>query len=438
MKLLYQHSRVSEKDINTTAQSLIPYSEYLKQVVENGGYEHHESSINLPSDEALLDNVREMMEKKSVGKVKYFIVVGIGGPNLGTKAIYDALLGHFNILEPERFPKMIFFDTTHDLFAKHFTKFVNNQLNSKEDFFVSIVSKSGGTTETTANAEFVFNALQQKFSDATDRFVLITDENSKLWKLGEELGIDVLSIPEKVGGRFSVFSAMGLFPLTTCGIDIEKLWQGAINMRDKCIGREIPENPALISAILLFLNNKKGYTTNDNFIFEPELESVGKWYRQLIGESIGKEKDEGGNGVHAGITPTISIGSTDLHSVGQLYLGGPNDKFTTFMWARNTNDDDNSYTLNSETFTELVPGISGKTFTDIKNAILEGTKIAYQKQEIPFMEVILDDISEYSLGQFLQFKMIEMMYLGKLFNVNTFDQPHVELYKTETKRILNS
>ena len=435
MKLLYQHSRVKEKDINTTAQSLLPYSDHLEQVEKSGVYEHDESSINLPSDKALFENVQEMAEKKSIGKIKYFIVVGVGGSNLGTKAIYDALLGYFDILEPERFPKMLFFDTTHVLFAKHFTQFVDTQLNSEEDFFVSVISKSGGTTETITNAEFIFKTLQQKFSNAKDRFTLITNKDSKLWKRGEKLGIDVLPVPEKVGGRFSVFSAVGLFPLMACGLDIEKLRQGAINMRNKCIGKEVSENPALISAALLFLSKKGGYTINDNFIFEPELESVGKWYRQLMGESIGKEKDVDGNVVHAGITPTVSIGSSDLHSVVQLYLGGSHDKFTTFIWAEQTVKD---AVLDSKTFVPLVPSIEGKNLTDIKQAIFEGVKAAYQKQEIPLMEVIFDDISEYSLGEFMQFKMIEMMYLGKLFNVNPFNQPHVELYKTETKRILSS
>ena len=179
---------------------------------------------------------------------------------------------------------------------------------------------------------------------------------------------------------------------------------------------------------------QQGYVINDNFFFHPELESVGKWYRQLMGESIGKEHSLDGNVVHTGITPTVSLGSTDLHSVGQLYLGGPKDKLTTFVAAPNTLV--RVTVPEHRIFPDLVPMIDGKTAENVMDAILEGVKVAYQKAELPYMQVTLDAINEESLGAFLQFKMLEMMYLGVLLNVNSFDQPNVEAYKVETKRIL--
>ena len=207
-------------------------------------------------------------------------------------------------------------------------------------------------------------------------------------------------------------------------------------MRNICIENDLDQNPALIPATLLFLNLKAQKTINDNFFFAPQLESLGKWYRQLMGESIGKENDIDGKTIRSGINPTVSIGSTDLHSMGQLYLGGPADKFTTFIWARNHED---AVSLpKNPLMPELVPNLHGKSAQQIMEAILEGTKTAYSKQEIPYMEIVLAEISAYTLGEFLQFKMIEMMYLGKLMNVNTFDQPNVELYKQETKKILSS
>jgi glucose-6-phosphate isomerase len=152
-----------------------------------------------------------------------------------------------------------------------------------------------------------------------------------------------------------------------------------------------------------------------------------------MGESIGKERSLQGDVVHAGITPTVSLGSTDLHSVEQLYLGGPKDKITTFISSKkvvavNVPDE--------RTFPELVTMIAGKSAETIMTAILEGVKIAHQKADLPFMEVVLDGIDEYSLGAYMQFKMLEMMYLGQLLNVNSFDQPNVESYKVETKQIL--
>jgi glucose-6-phosphate isomerase len=212
------------------------------------------------------------------------------------------------------------------------------------------------------------------------------------------------------------------------------LVEGASQIRTVCTNENIEENPALLSAATIFYHQKKGKNINDTFIFHPELESVGKWYRQLMGESLGKEHDLQGNVIHAGVTPTVSVGSTDLHSVGQLYLGGPRDKITTFVYTEDTTQ---TVRIPDTLEFPLVEGISGKNDSDIMKAICEGTKIAYKNQGLPFMEVILEKISEKELGAFLQFKMIEMMYLGQLLNVNAFDQPHVELYKVETKRILN-
>ena len=274
--------------------------------------------------------------------------------------------------------------------------------------------------------------LTERFGTATDRFVAITDESSRLWDEAIAQSIAVLPIPATVGGRYSVLSAVGLFPLATVGIDVVQLLQGARELLDHCLEEH---SYAAESAAVLALQLKQGFAINDNFLFHPELESLGRWYRQLMGESIGKEHDVRGEVVHTGITPTVSLGSTDLHSVGQLYLGGPKDKLTTFVSALPSG----GLGLPQERlFPQLLPMLNGKTAEDIMHAILEGTKIAYQKAGLPYMEVVLDAIDERSLGAFLQFKMLEMMYLGTLLNVNSFDQPNVEAYKIETKRLLET
>lgn len=274
-------------------------------------------------------------------------------------------------------------------------------------------------------------ALKEKFSAVTDRVVAITDEGSALWEQAGALGIARLAIPKPVGGRYSVLSHVGLFPLATVGVDIAALREGATAVRDMCLAADT--NPAATSAALLAYFRTQGKTINDNFFFHPELESLGKWYRQLMGESIGKAASLSGEEVHTGITPTVSLGSTDLHSVGQLYLGGPRDKFTTFVYTEQTAD---IAAPTGRILPELIPAITGKSAKTILEAILSGTKIAYQKAELPFMEVVLPRIDEQAIGAFLQFKMIEMMYLGHLLNVNPFDQPSVEAYKVETKKIL--
>jgi glucose-6-phosphate isomerase len=219
-------------------------------------------------------------------------------------------------------------------------------------------------------------------------------------------------------------------------IDIDQLIAGAQDMRKRCLNLTINENPAVMSAIHIYHHWKNTIKIHDLFLFSSDLESIGKWYRQLMGESIGKEFDNNQQQLFAGITPTISIGSTDLHSMAQLYLGGPYDKFTTFV---RINEARTHLLIPDETETaNLVQGINGKSVDYIMKAILSGTQTAFQKRERPFMEIELPDKSASSIGQFLQMKMIEIMYLGYLFNLNPFDQPNVEEYKIETKKILES
>ena len=432
----FSHQTISQTLIGTKEKDLLSYINHLNVVAQKGGYDFLESFINLPFDEELLRDVEKLKSKKVSPKLKYIINIGIGGSSLGAKAIYDALYGHFDVLEPNRFPKMIFLDTVDPEFLNNLLIFLKKKVSNPEEILVLLISKSGTNTEPLANFEIIYPTLKNKFININSRIVAITGHKSKLWDQAQEKGIEMISLPKLVGGRYSVFSAVGLFPLASAGIDIKSLVAGAQKVRALCLSGKLEENPAAASAFLLFHNFKNGKTINDNFVFHPELESLGKWYRQLMGESIGKEKDVDDNIVNIGITPTVSIGSTDLHSVGQLYLGGPKDKFTTFIYTKYSSK--KSRAPQGLFLSGLVDNISGKSASDIMDAILEGVKIAYSKRGLPFVEVVLESISEKSLGEFLQYKMMEMIFLGKLMDVNPFDQPNVESYKVETKRILAS
>ena len=424
MKFFYKNSAISDSELTQSLSKLEQYNSHLCEVIDNGGYDSVESSLNLPSDENILNEVLALTNVQKTVDLKYILVVGIGGSNLGTKAVYDALFGYYDLLEGERFPKMIFLDTQDPDVLIKVNKLIEG-LSNKEQIIVNVISKSGGTTETMANGEVIYSTLSDKFGDVSDRFVITTNSGSKMHTKALELNIDVLTIPKTVGGRYSILSSVGLFPLALMGIDIQKLRVGAVKMRKLCVNSSFASSPAAISAVLLFQNSLRGKIINDNFIFLPQLESLGKWYRQLMGESIGKDGK--------GITPTVSIGSTDLHSVGQLYLGGPKDKITTFIYDQN---DNGGVMVPSELTFGIVPTIKGKTISRIMRAIISGTKIAYEKQDLPYIELVFTGVGEEEIGSFVQFKMIEMMYLGHLFGVNAFDQPHVELYKTETKKIL--
>lgn len=430
----YTKSGITDASFEFHAKSLKPYITHLNDVAKSNTYKELECSISLPSDMGLMKDVGVAIKKLSHKKLKYIFVVGIGGSNLGTKAIYDALLGSYDAVTAERYPKMIFLDTNDPEYLTSLAAFIKT-IYSPEEIAVNILSKSGSTTEAIANAEYLLSLLVKHLGKGVkDRVVITTDVDSPLAVAAKKEQFEMLTIPRLVGGRYSVLSAVGLLPLGLCGIDIASLRTGAVNARTMSIATNVFENPAVQSATVLMHHYKEGKPIHDTFIFHPELESIGKWYRQLMGESIGKEKDITGKVVHAGMTPRSSIGSTDLHSVGQLYLGGPKDKITTFVRAETKKE--GPIVPDERMFPALVPQITGKSMKRIMGAIHEGVKIAYTKNELPFMEVVLKGITPYALGGFLQFKMIEMMYLGTLMEVNAFDQPNVESYKKETKRIL--
>lgn len=432
MELRLDHTRITSAELGRHTKRLTPYLGELRKIVKSESYDAPESSIVLPSDISLIDETIKLAKELAGKKLKTLIVVGIGGSNLGTKAVYDALRGFDDGLNPDRGPKCVFADTVHPEFLASLEDHLKT-LKSADEVLVNIVSKSGGTTETVADAEIITDILVKKFGlqKTKSRFVVTTDVGSKLWLLAEAEGIARLGIPSTVGGRYSVLSAVGLFPLAVLGFDVRALSKGATAMRDLCLSAN---GPAIRSAAGAFHLLQKGKTIHDTFVFHPELESLGKWVRQLVGESLGKEKNLDGDTVRTGMTPTVSVGSTDLHSVGQLYLGGPRDKFTTFVWAKHPRRD---VRIQKKAMWPLVKGVHGKRGSEILSAIRQGVAAAYDNQKLPFSEISFDTISESEIGAFMQFKMMETMLIGKLLHVNTFDQPNVELYKIETKRILH-
>ena len=408
---------------------LAPYIETLKSVAEMGDYSVPESSINLPTDEAIIEAVEKLIEEKVTETLRYVFLIGIGGSNLGTKAIYDALPK-----ETCNDRTLICIDTVTDSKLDEVQGIIS-AVESPDELLIISVSKSGGTTETIANTEIVLAmALEKWGSDSTNRVVVITDEGSAFHNEASSKNISVLTMPIAIGGRYSVFTAVGLFPLAALGVSITELLDGAQTMVSSCLSTDIMSNPAAQSALVAYQSYQHGQIVHDTFVFTPELESLGKWYRQLIGESLGKTVTGEGDTARVGFVPTVSVGSTDLHSVGQLYLGGPARTLTTFVYASTKSNV--HITPTERKFPTMAPMVTGKTTTEIMEAILSGAKTAYNNQSLPFMEITFDGITPYELGAFMQFKMIEMMYLGRLFGVNAYNQPAVELYKIETKKIL--
>ena len=401
----YDNSLISKTKILSTAKRL--NSEIRKIKNDETSFAH------LPVDEKILHVVGAAIALKKRLRPQLIVVVGIGGSNLGTMAVQEAILG--------RAKGILYADTVDPDALQVIIEEMQNHLRQGQQVILNVVSKSGSTTETIANFEVLLNVLKRHRKDAEKYVVATTDKHSKLWNIAVRNNFSVLEIPEKVGGRYSVFSPVSLFPLGMIGINLKELLDGAAWMMEKCLSDK--NNPAAIGASILYNSKKSIY---DTFLFAKDLESLGKWHRQLLAESCGK------NG--KGITPTVSIGSTDLHSMAQLYLDGPKDKLTNFVFTHFNN------TIKVPYYPEygaLVPDLQKKELNHIMHAILHGVKIAYKKAKRPFTETKLDGKNEKAIGAFMQLKMMETVLLAKLLGVNPFDQPAVESYKKETKRILH-
>lgn len=430
MKFGFSNARTTEG--TQPLSTLEEYRTKLRDVVQSGKYEEPESVINLPGD---ADLRRETMERARVeqGRLSYIVVVGIGGSNAGTRAIYNALGGHYGEYDAPT-PHMLFSETVDARLMKRM-KTLLTSIQTPEEILVCVVSKSGHTIETLANADVLFDILTEHFGDhARERFVAITAEGSPLWEQARTQSVLALPIPSVVSGRYSVLSSVGLFPLACAGFDIDALHEGARDMRDTCLQEE--DNRAQQSALTLFNSLREGYSIHDTFLFDPAFEALGYWYRQLLAESTGKSTTQSGEEVLGVLTPTVSIGSRDLHSVAQLVLSSKQTHVTTFV--RRTAVQPAHTVPPHGIFHQGAPELAGHSDEKIFSTLAESAKQAYAEAGLPFIDVEFESLSEYELGAFMQWKMCEVMYLSQLMDVNAFDQPAVEGYKKHAQGILSN
>jgi len=409
----------------------------LKSILKLSGtkkrYPNHYSSINLAFDKELVKAIKKVVSEKQKLKIDSLVVIGIGGSNLGTIAIHEALNG---LLYNEQNPhmKLYFADNIDPAYIVTLKKILKKQLLENKNILINVVTKSGTTTETIANFQVLLELLRKHHPNYLNFVVVTSDKNSPLDQWAKKENITRLNIPKFVGGRYSVFSPVGLFPLSMIGINIAKLLSGARKTVEDSLSKPVEKTVAGQTAIAIHRAYKKGLHIHNIFIFSQELTGLGYWYRQLVGESLGKTT------IHdpqkrCNLTPTISIGCTDLHSVAQLYLGGLPPTFTTFISVQNWKVI--TKTPTNKNLKSVNAAIQGKSLNEIMTAIFNGTVSAYKKQKNPFVSCSIPLINPYYLASLLQTFMIQTIYLGKLFDVNPFDQPHVELYKKETRLILD-
>lgn len=347
--------------------------------------------------EVIKDKARDLAEQYDT-----MVVVGIGGSDLGTRSVYNAV---------SRNGKLKFLGNTTD--PSNIDSVLSKIDLSKACF--NFISRSGETIEVLS----VFHFLKEKLKK--EQIVVTAFENGHLYKIAKNEGYFLFEETKNTPDRFGVLSVVGLFPLSFAGVDIDKLLSGASDLSNLLDETSVRDDPMLIFSAITYLAYIK--RKQDISVFMPylakKLSSVSKWYQQLIAESLGKK------GI--GITPVNLNGPTDQHSFLQLLIAGPKNKVVNFVKVEKFEKD---YEVPE------FKGIKGKTFGEILNAEQLATSIMLSKAKVPNATFIIPEINAFYLGQLLYFFEIAVSYLGELFEINAFDQPAVESNKVLIEEIL--
>ncbi|MDO5575843.1 MAG: glucose-6-phosphate isomerase [Fibrobacter sp.] len=356
------------------------------------------------------EKAAEIREKTDV-----MICIGIGGSYLGARAAIEYLSPTF---EDARKPRIVF--CGHSINSDYIADLLD--LVKDKSVSVNVISKSGTTTEPGIAFRIIRQWMEQRYGkkEAASRIIATTDPaKGALRKLANEEGYATFGIPSDVGGRFSVLTPVGLFPIAVAGIDIGKLLEGAQTAMDFCKGSDYKSNVAGHYAAVRNILFRKGYTNEVMASFAPHIHYVSEWWKQLAGESEGK------NGT--GIFPASVDYTTDLHSLGQWMQDGVRNVFETFMVLKKTSNkvcipkfDDDSDELNY---------LAGKSFEDINLNAYRGTLLAHLDGGVPVTTIELADRCADTLGQLFYFFEKAVAISGYMLRVNPFDQPGVEAYK---------
>lgn len=403
----------------SVAEDISLYEEALRVAVDLQDLTVPEASLILPFLDVSADIQRA---KEQFGSIKYLFVVGIGGSSLGIEAVVAAF--------PYSTTAMLtVFDTLSVARIEHTLARIAAQAIPKDDIAVCIISKSGSTTETIANASLLLSKLEVHFGESlASRTMVITDKDSALDACAQTNGYTSFYIPHAVGGRFSVFSAVGVIPLSLLGIDVTALLSGV----KETIDRTLKEgSDVVLKARAIASFHEHSITTLDTFVFDSRLFAYALWRRQLLAESLGKSEDVVGNKGIYGTLPTASHAG-DLHSVAQLYLSGARGIHTDFVTFETYDDTP----LPEHPLLAIIPALKGKRTTDVSLALQNGVLDTYREQKLSYSEYQLAKLSERELGALMATNMLETMYVAKLLHLNAFDQPNVELYKKNMREHL--
>ncbi|KRN29264.1 glucose-6-phosphate isomerase [Lactobacillus selangorensis] len=376
--------------------------------------------LNLPRD---YDKNEFARIKKAAAKIQgnseVFVAIGIGGSYLGARAAIDFLSSTFYNMAPDRKVPQIFF-AGNSISGSYLHDLVE-QIGDK-DFSINIISKSGTTTEPSIAFRVLKEKLIKKYGKegARERIFATTDRaKGALKSEADAEGYEEFVIPDDVGGRFSVLTAVGLLPIAVAGGDVDQLMKGAEDARVQYSSDKLNENEAYQYAALRNILYRKGYTTELLENYEPTLQYFSEWWKQLMGESEGKDQK--------GIYPSSANFTTDLHSLGQYIQEGRRNLFETVVKVEKPNHD---VTIPSESDNlDGLEYLQGKTMNYVNDKAYQGVVIAHNDGGVPVMTVKIPDQSAYTLGYMIYFFEAAVAVSGYLNGINPFNQPGVEAYK---------
>ncbi len=390
--------------------------------------------MNLGYNEETVWYVKEFASMVE-GRFDNILVLGIGGSALGGLAVTEALLKpYWNLLTPEQrngFPRIFFLDNIDP-----------DSMNGLLDILdlkktlVNVITKSGSTAETMSQYMIIKDRLERELGDNYRRNIVATTDKKVgvLRQLADQEGYKTFVVPDDVGGRFSVFSAVGLVPFALVGLDIDQIMNGIKDMDLALKNTNIHQNIAAQGALVQYLlDTRKGKNISVMMPYSSRLKYVSDWFVQLWAESLGKEFNNNGERINNGPTPLKALGATDQHSQIQLYNEGPNNKVITFIRVENFDT-----TLEIPKILEYtgIGYLGGKTINDLINAEADSTRVALADYSRPTMTISLERIDEYNIAQLLYMLEVQTAIAGELYNIDTFSQPGVEQAKNYTYALM--
>ena len=390
---------------------------YLNTFLETINSPKH-GFFEINKDLKLLEKVNETYQKFK--HKKFLIHVGIGGSSLGTETLVNSIgkpslkdrIFFINNIDPDEIKEIL------------------DKIDLKESLFY-IVSKSGGTAETIASFCLILNHFKENGFSEKDFYqstVIATDpDKGQLRSLSNSYKIETLPIQENIGGRFCVFTPVGLFPSLFAGINVKKVLEGAEKIKEKLSEKDIQKNILIrVASFLTFLKIKKNINQTVLMPYSSKLKILSLWFVQLWAESLGKKDSLDGKEIYEGLTPIGAYGATDQHSQMQLFMDGPKDKCIIFIEISNFKND---FKLKNNEEGSTFSKLKKSTLKDLLKAELEGTLKAFDEKGRPYFLITIDELNEENMGALLIFFQSLTVLMGSFLHINPFDQPGVELAK---------